>query len=127
MSVDELVSELLEDIVFADLEELKKTAKNDHRVEAFHAESNGKWIELVSIRVNPEFRRQGVGSTYVMNLLRIASELGQPVIVAPEAEARHKEDLRRFYRRLGFRPNRGRRSRSDLGGAFGGEWVWEPK
>ena len=52
--------------------------------------------------------------------------MDQPVILSPKAERGQKDNLRRFYHDLGFRPNRGRKSRSDLGGAFGGEWIWFP-
>lgn len=98
---------LSEDVVFADLEELKARAEKDGRLDRFDLWSNGKWVEMAAIRVKPEFRNQGVGEQWMREVLAVARKLNQPVILSPEPEPRHKADLQRFYRRLGFRPNRG--------------------
>jgi GNAT superfamily N-acetyltransferase len=115
-----------EDTVFADIEELKDAVNKDERLDCFDVWSNGRWITVQSIRVKPEFRGQGVGRKWMKKVCAAGDKLGQPVILSPEAERGHKGDLQRFYRSFGFRPNHGRGSRSDLGGAFGGEWIRVP-
>ena len=123
MRARQLIDSLESDLNAA-LLDLCREARADTRIGDFVAWSSQGWIHFDAIRVMEEGK--GTGTYWVKRLQAVARKFGQAIIVSPQADPGHKEDLRHFYRQLGFRPNRGRRSRSDIGGAFGGEWVWEP-
>jgi GNAT superfamily N-acetyltransferase len=65
-------------------------------------------ISLHSLEVPKEKRNQGVGSHAMRNLTRFADKQNKRVILTPEAERGKKVKLDKFYKRFGFKPNKGR-------------------
>jgi len=88
------------------------TAKNwekKHPGMKFNAyPSHGDTIRLQSLEVPKEQRRQGIGSTAVEALKKVAKRQNKRVTLTPEAEPGYKKKLNTFYKEKGFKPNKGR-------------------
>lgn len=65
-------------------------------------------IKLHSLEVPKEKRNQGVGSHALKNLTAFADRQNKRVTLTPEAEKGKKAKLDKFYKRFGFKSNRGR-------------------
>jgi hypothetical protein len=65
-------------------------------------------IKLHSLEVPKEKRNQGIGSHALKNLTTFADKQNKRVTLTPEAEKGKKAKLDKFYKRFGFKPNKGR-------------------
>lgn len=66
-------------------------------------------ITLSKVVVPPELRNQGVGTAFMQDLLNAADEQGRVVALSPSADfGGNKAKLERWYKSLGFVPNKGR-------------------
>lgn len=70
----------------------------------------GDQLRLEKLEVSVFFRDQGIGS----QMIEQVKSLGKPIQLYPEAEPGRSRDLKRFYRRHGFKPCRD------------GYWRWFP-
>jgi GNAT superfamily N-acetyltransferase len=75
---------------------------------ARHCGTDG-YLTVDTIVVSRDRRRQGIGSQVMTRIIERADTLGLPVAVSPSTDfGGTRAGLDRFYRRFGFRPNRGR-------------------
>jgi GNAT superfamily N-acetyltransferase len=65
-------------------------------------------IRLHSIEVPKERRNQGIGSHALENITGFADRQNKRVTLTPEAEKGKKAKLDKFYKRFGFKSNKGR-------------------
>jgi len=68
-------------------------------------------VRISTIRVPPEHRGEGIGTEVMDKITRWADERGATLVLTPESEGRtgpSKTALKRWYRRFGFVPNKGR-------------------
>lgn len=89
--------------------------------------SYGKFIDLANIRVKVESRGQGVGHKVIRAIQDFATAHGLPIRLSPEADRGRKGDLYRFYRSLGFVPNKGQKKDYRLSAPFAPTMYWKPK
>ena len=76
-------------------------------------DSNPDTIKLDSIIVNKESRKEGVGSAVMQELTNYADAHGQRIVLTPgQKDDGHgttsRSRLVKFYRRFGFKENKGR-------------------
>ena len=88
---------------------------------------NGHSIELAVIELPKDKRNQGLGTAIVQEIQAYAAQKGLPVVLRPTAEQGKKEALDRFYKNLGFVPNRGRNKNYQLSSPFAATMYWEPQ
>jgi GNAT superfamily N-acetyltransferase len=75
----------------------------------FHAyPSHSGDIRLHSIEVPKEKQGQGIGSHALKNLTKFADKQNKRVTLTPQADKGKKAKLDKFYKRFGFRSNKGR-------------------
>lgn len=79
--------------------------------------SADKSLYIADIRVKTP--GQGIGSKVMADIKAFADAHNLTITLSPQADPRKKEKLRRFYKRHGFIPNKGRHADYSLGGAFG--------
>jgi hypothetical protein len=65
-------------------------------------------IRLHSIEVPKEKRNQGVGSHALKNLTKFADKQNKRVTLTPQADRGKKAKLDKFYKKFGFKSNKGR-------------------
>lgn len=65
-------------------------------------------IGLHSIEVPKEKQGQGIGSHALKNLNKFADKQNKRVTLTPQADKGKKAKLDKFYKRFGFKPNKGR-------------------
>lgn len=74
-----------------------------------HASASG-YLILALLIVPPDLRNRGIGTAVIERILAEADRRGAPIALTPsDAYGGSVARLRRFYRRLGFVPNTGRR------------------
>lgn len=61
----------------------------------------GTHLEVKRLCVCPEFRGRGVGS----QVMRAIQAGGKKIVLFPVSDEGRQDELERFYRRLGFRPD----------------------
>lgn len=83
-------------------------------------------IELMEIVVPENMRGRGIGTEIIRTIQNYASMVGKPVVLRPEADRGHKGDLYRFYRKLGFVPNKGRNMDYSLSSPTSRTMYWRP-
>ena len=95
--------------VAVSLEELTNKVEQDHPdVKLDISEKNGN-ISLSRIVVPKESRNSGVGTAIMRHITNYADSKGMTVSLTPSTEyGGKKSGLERFYRNLGFVPNKGR-------------------
>jgi GNAT superfamily N-acetyltransferase len=71
-------------------------------------------------------KNKGIGTQVMMAIQQYAQSVGLPITLKPQPEPRSKEKLLRFYKRLGFYHNHGRRKDYSISSMFGPTWVWRP-
>jgi len=89
--------------------------------------SNNGWIELNEIKVPKEMRNQGIGSLVIKKIQEYAKSVGKPIRLTPSPEPGKKGALQRFYRNVGFIPNKGRNIDYQLSSPLSPTWYWKPK
>ena len=82
---------------------LKKEIQNEFDLEQFWLSETEKSIELSNIRVKALDRGKGVGSKVVRRLQEFARSVDKPIIMGIEADPGKKDDLEKFYKKLGFK------------------------
>jgi len=87
----------------------------------------GDTMFLGSIRVKPEFRRQGIGAKVMNRIVDFADQNKLNIVLSPEPERGYKEKLLSFYKNFGFVKNKGRRMDYRLSEPFGLTMVRRPK
>lgn len=80
-----------------------------------------------SIRVKPEFRRQGIGGKVIDRINDFADQNQIIVSLSPEPDRGYKDKLMRFYKDHGFTPNTGRKKDYRLSSFFGMTMIRRPK
>ena len=65
-------------------------------------------IRVQSLEVPKEKRNKGIGTRAMKGVLNYAQKQNLPVSLTPAPEKGKKEALNRFYKRLGFKSNKGR-------------------
>lgn len=65
-------------------------------------------IEIMKIQIPKEKRNLGIGSDIIKTIQDYAKSVHKPIVLSPESEKGHKQDLERFYKNLGFLYNKGR-------------------
>jgi len=82
-------------------------------------------IHVHEIKVKDKNR--GTGTKVMQALQQYARLVGKPITLSPSPEPRKKAKLLSFYKKLGFRNNRGRHQDYTLGSFVGPTWVWRPE
>jgi GNAT superfamily N-acetyltransferase len=95
-------------------------------VERFELAETLHSIEITNIRIRPSHRGKGIGKSIFDQLKEYAARHGIALVLSPNPDQGKRTALERFYRKLGFRPNRGRNRRDHLGTTFVMGWYWEP-
>lgn len=90
------------------MQELLKKIREKHPFIEIEADESSNKIEIMKIRIPMERQNLGIGSDVVKIIQDYAKSVNKPVVVRPAPEKRHKKDLERFYKRLGFVHNKGR-------------------
>jgi len=80
-------------------------------------------VYVQSIEVGKDQRGQGTGSKVMQEIQQWAKDHKLPILLSPEPERGHKGGLDRFYSRLGFKSNLGRKGDS----RFSGSRKWTPE
>ena len=111
----------------SDLEALVQSLKNMYPgIDLFVTENNYR-IHVHEIRVlDPKARGQGVGTKVMQAIQQYAQSIGKPIQLTPQGDKGKKAKLLKFYRNLGFYPNKGRHTDYSLSSVFGGDWLWKP-
>lgn len=66
-------------------------------------------LELSVLVIKPEWRERGVGTKIMRELIQMSESSGVPLALTPTSEfGGSKRALEKWYKRLGFVPNRGR-------------------
>jgi hypothetical protein len=65
-------------------------------------------IELSRIRVPKNMQDSGIGSEILSKLKEYSDQVGKPIVLYPEHDKGKKTELRRFYKKNDFVPNKGR-------------------
>ena len=103
------------------IQQLEKDLEREHpEISDLHiylAPNNSLYIG--SIRIRPEHRKQGIGRKVIQKIKDFADVHRLVISLAPQAEARYKEKLDRFYKSLGFVVNKGRNRDYQLSDPFG--------
>jgi len=76
---------------------------------AYYAAS-ADYIELQNMSLPPEMQSQGIGTKVIQRIQELAQSFGKTIALSPQADPRKKGKLDKFYKGLGFVPNRGRNS-----------------
>ena len=84
-------------------------------------------LELRSIKVNQKYRGSGVGTQVIDEIKEFAQRHRLPVTLSPAPDYGKKEALHRFYRRHGFRYNRGRYADYRYTSPFAATMLWRPE
>lgn len=79
--------------------------------------ASDKSLFINEIRVNPT--GQGFGTKVMEDIKAFADAHNLTITLSPQADVGKKEKLRKFYKNMGFVPNKGRYADYRLGGAFG--------
>lgn len=90
-----------------------KDLENRYPVTLWLGYSGEEFLLLSGIRVAPDLRSQGVGTQIMQEIIAWAAERGLTIALSPEpidnrGSKRDKNRLIRFYKRLGFKLNKGR-------------------
>jgi GNAT superfamily N-acetyltransferase len=88
---------------------------------------NDRVIHVHEIKVPPAQQGKGIGSAALRAVQQYAQSVRKPIILSPEPEPRKKAKLHKFYKNLGFRPNKGRYKDYSLSSFFGTNWLWRPE
>ena len=70
--------------------------------------SHSDTVRLQTLEVPREQRGQGIGSRAVRAMQNVAKKQNKRVTLTPQAEPGYKKKLDTFYKRLGFKSNKGR-------------------
>ena len=90
----------------SDLQEQLKTRYPDVDLSVSEGDAG---ITLNQIVIPPNQRRAGTGTEIIEEIIKYADAKGIPVALTPDATyGGNKKQLIKFYRRLGFKPNKGR-------------------
>jgi GNAT superfamily N-acetyltransferase len=92
----------------------------------FHGTIQPDVLYLSSIRIKPEFRRQGIGSEIMDKIKKFADENNLIITLSPEAERGYKKKLDNFYKNHGFVYNTGRKKDYRLSSFFGKNMIRRP-
>lgn len=80
---------------------------------------SGKVWYLDTVRVKKELQRQGTGTKVMNRLIELADEHGAMIALSPSGDfGASVPRLKRFYKRFGFIPNKGRYSEPAITGAM---------
>ena len=90
-----------------------------------HINSNGS-LYIKVIRVQKEYRGQGIGSKVIEFIKKFADEYGLIISLSPEPESGYKSKLDKFYKNLGFIANKGRHKDYQLSSPFGKSMYRRP-
>lgn len=90
------------------------------------AHENKERIEITNIKIPKEYRGQGAGTEIIKAIQGYAKTIGKPIVLRPEAEKGYKQGLERFYKRLGFVHNRGRKLDFTLSSPVARTMYWRP-
>jgi hypothetical protein len=114
----------------SEVEKLESDLKQEFsQIEYLHIyiKSDGEELFINSIHIKPDSQGKGYGGQIMDRIINFADLHGLYITLKPEPESGHKADLMRFYKRFGFRPNKGRYGISKYGGAFGLYLIRPPK
>lgn len=92
----------------------------------FYLKSGGD-LYLNSLRVKPAYRRKGIGRKVVERIIDFADKYNLYVTLHPSPQPRFKAKLKQFYRNLGFKPNKGRRTLYQYADPFHINWIKRPE
>jgi GNAT superfamily N-acetyltransferase len=84
-------------------------------------------IQVDSIKLPKELRRQGLGSEIMKALQDFATKRGKPIVLHPEPERGYKKKLDDFYKGHGFVDNKGRNRDYQISSPFGRTMYWRPR
>lgn len=86
---------------------------------------NNRTLELHSIKIDKDKRKQGIGSAVMKEILDFAQGKGYKVTLSPSTDlgASSIGRLEQFYKRLGFVHNKGRNKDFSVSDTM----IWEPK
>jgi hypothetical protein len=82
-------------------------------------------VELHTIKLPPEMRNKGIGSTIIRKLQDYAKMVQKPIVLIPEPERGKKASLDKFYKSLGFVKNKGRNKDYRLSKPFAPTMYWK--
>ena len=112
---DPATAEALEDLGRRTDDPELEALKARHPDVDLHVYTRGDWGIVVSMmRVDPAKRREGLAGAAMRDIVELADRRGLVVGLTPadnrlDSFAMSKPQLRRWYGRLGFRPNKGRK------------------
>ena len=86
----------------------------------------GNYIEISNIDLPPAMQSQGIGTIVVKRIQEFAQSIGEPIVIRPEANPGKKGALNRFYKNLGFVPNKGRSIDYQLSSPTSSTMYWKP-
>jgi len=87
---------------------------------------NDKQIYLHNLQVPPEKRGQGIGKNIIKLLKDYAKLKNKPLSLEPSPDRGYKKKLEKFYKDLGFVPNKGRNLDQDLLKPFAKTMYYKP-
>ncbi len=111
---------------FLSLENLTQSLKTQYGIELYVTQ-NAYQIHIHEIKVPEQKRNQGIGTKVIQAIQQYAQSVNLPITLSPEPESRQKGNLERFYRSLGFKPNKGKSKDYSISSFFGTTWLWRPK
>ena len=113
-----LATLILENDLKAEAEQLQRDLLSRYPLKDLHLYiAADRSLYISSIRVKNPGR--GVGSKVMAEIKAFADKHNLTITLSPQADSRKKEKLSKFYKNMGFIPNKGRRADYRLGGTFG--------
>jgi len=79
-------------------------------------------VHIQQIELPKEMQGKGIGTKVIEAIQNHAKSIPLPVTLFPQAQPRKKKRLIKFYKNLGFYPNKGRKR--DY--RFASVWIWRP-